>query len=609
MKTKDRFWLPINLWNLNEVFTTESISPISFYKIREFGNPVNRNQEIEDENNLILYKTKRKSNILIEIGRELLDEKDLQKIKENEWKYVYPKTIYLRKGLFKVYFASRDILNEFRNNTFLLLEVKTINKYYNEDNQSKSSLVIDEKIKSEGKEVIYKKDLLFFGEQKMQPFFDKAFNQIKGLIYGYLIGSIGSLDDKEQGFVTDLTNLKNSIGGIHTDIVLLEQYSNLWLRNIRKQIKDCSKGYFEVFNQNTTVFDMLLLRLEEIDNLNKMRCNDLDKQKKTNYKREYEQIQEDLEKLHIELYKFESKYNITSKREELQKIKNQEKQNGRCKSKEREYFKKGTEEYDRKRELKQIIEEFETNSEYAQYKEKIEQLEEQIKSYQFGYTQYDTSINEQFNRISEYIHDLVRKVNDFFISKNNKTTDFPDISFGFDMRRLSKYYSINIQQYTDFSIQLPKVFVDKFSENEQTLLNLALNSVLSFPQGRLGNYSEQNILDILINIGKELPDSSEKTVLREYYKYRKAETDTFNFPENQVLANLIVFLIKLQGHEQINKMLVAKNVTYKQIAFMFYGAYVGFANMPKTFTNIIFGSNNENMFEYIDNYLFSNYLK
>ena len=50
-------WLPIELWNLNELFTTESISPISFYRERNFGNPVNRNQGIiEDTNNLILFR-------------------------------------------------------------------------------------------------------------------------------------------------------------------------------------------------------------------------------------------------------------------------------------------------------------------------------------------------------------------------------------------------------------------------------------------------------------------------------------------------------------------------------------------------------------------------
>ncbi|KAA6324860.1 hypothetical protein EZS27_025860 [termite gut metagenome] len=614
-QTKDKFWLPINLWNLNEVFSTESISPISFYGIRGFGNPVNRNQEkIEDTNNLILFDDEVKSDILLNISTELLDKNYLTEIPQDKKakmklkSFEYSKTIYLKKGLFKVYFASQDMLKEFLNNTFLLLELKTISKYYSSGNQSESSFVVDEKINTKRQRAFYQSKLLS-DRQDLQPFFDKAFNQIKGLIYGYLIGSIGSLNDKEQGLVTDLTNLKNSIGGIHTDIVLSEQNSDSWLSDIQKQVKDCSKRYFEVFNQNMTVFDTLLLRLKEVDNLNEMRCKDLAKQKSSNYKEEYEQIQKDLEKLRRELYEFETKYGVTSKRAELREIKNQEKQNRQRKGEEREYFKESTLKSERKKDLKKNIKEFEKNPEYAQYKEKIERFKEQLRNYQFGYTQYDTSINEQFNRISEYIHDLVRKVTNFFISKNNQTIELPDISFEFDMKKTSEYYSTNNQKYTDFSIQLPKTFGAKFSEREQTLLKVTLNSVLSFPQGRLGNYSEENILEILKRIGEHLIESSEKQVLREYYMYRIAKTDVFNFPENQVLANLIVFLMKLQGYDQINKMLVSKNIAHKQLAFMFYGAYVGFANMPKTFTNIIFDSNNEKMFEYIDNYLFSNYLK
>lgn len=99
-----------------------------------------------------------------------------------------------------------------------------------------------------------------------------------------------------------------------------------------------------------------------------------------------------------------------------------------------------------------------------------------------------------------------------------------------------------------------------------------------------------------------------KQTLRDYYKYRIGKNDTFNFPENSIMANIIVFLMKLNGHYQINKMLVAKNIHNRQIAFLLYGAYLGFANMPKTFTNIIFDSDNTELFRYIDNYLFNNYI-
>ena len=604
--TENSFWIPINLWNLNELFTTESISPISFYKERDFGNPVNRNQEkIEDENNLILFDDSVQNEILLKISPELLNVQSLTENSDKKAKsksFEYPKTIYLKNGLFKLYFNSQEKLNEFLNNTFMLSEVKTVNKY-------KSDFVVDETISKKRQKAIFQPQLIS-NKNEIQPFFDKAFNQFKGLIYGYLIGTIGTLGDKEQGLVSDLSKLKNTVGSIHTDIVLSEQYSNIWLINIRKQVKDCQKSYFDNFGKQSDVLDTLLLRLEEIDNLNKMRCADLSKQKSPTYKRDYEVEQENLEKAKRKLYKFECEHNITPLKKELAHIKQEEVDNGKAKGKTREYYKKGSYEYNRKQELKQLIAELESNYEYQELKKEIEIQEERVRNFQFGFTQYDSSITEQFSRISEYLHEITKKTTNFFLSKNNKSNDLPDISFKIDIAKLANCYFSCGKKYTDFSVIFPKSLTEKLTETELNLLTVSANSILLQPQGRLGSFSEQKILDIIQKIGENLPkESEERKTLRDYYAYRIGKNDNFSFPENQVLANLIVFLMKLGGHEQINKMLVAKNIPHKQIAFLLYGAYVGFANMPKTFTNVIFDSNNFELYDYIDNYLKEKYEK
>ncbi len=56
-------------------------------------------------------------------------------------------------------------------------------------------------------------------------------------------------------------------------------------------------------------------------------------------------------------------------------------------------------------------------------------------------------------------------------------------------------------------------------------------------------------------------------------------------------------------------MLIAKSVKNKKVAFMLYGAYTGFANLPKTFTNLIFDSENHKLQYFIDNYLFNTLIK
>ncbi|MDE5421518.1 hypothetical protein L3073_04815 [Ancylomarina sp. DW003] len=602
---KKCFWIPINIWNLNELFTTESISPISFYRVREFGNPVNRNQEkVEDPNKLILFDNVVKSDILLKISPDLLNFQCLTEIKSNKKaklkSFEYSKTIYLKSGLFNVYFSNQGKLDEFLNNTFMLLEVKSVNKY-------KSDFVIDETISTQRQEATYQQQLMS-EENKVQPFFDKAFNQIKGLIYGYLIGSIGTLGEKEQGLISSLSKLKNAIGGIHTDIVMVNQYSNFWIINVRKQIKDCHKSYSDNFGKQSDILELLLLRLEEIDSLNIMRCSDLEKQSSPNYKRDYETEQERLEKAKRELYKYESKYEIAPLREELERIKQDEKNKGIAKGKTREYYKKDSYEFNRKQELKRLINDLENEHEYQELKKAVGIQIEKVRNFQFGFTQYDTSITEQFSRISEQLYEIIKRTTSSFLSKSNQSNDFSDISFEIDISKLTNFYCNPKTKYADFSVKFPEKIVERFTKTELKLLTVSINSLLSQPQGQLGNFSEQNILDVIKSIGEHLPESLDKQILRDYYMYRDGKNDNFIFPENIVLGNLIVFLMKLNGHEQINKMLLTKNIEEKYIAFMFYGAYVGFANMPKTFTNIVFDSNNSELTNGIDNYLFSNVL-
>ena len=600
---KNSLWLPIELWNLNELFTTESISPISFYRERNFGNPVNRNQGmIEDTNNLILFDDAVQNSILMEVSNTLLDSNFLTEIKSTKKgkfkSFEYSKTIYLKNGNFNIHFSSGEKLNEFLNNTFMLLEVKTTNKYKNE-------LSVIEVMPE--KKAFYQSKLIS-DKSRLEPFFDRAFNQIKGLIYGYLIGSIGTLGEKEQSLVSDLLKLKNSIGSVHTEIALSEEYNGFWLINIRKQVKDCQKSYFDNFGKQSDVLDTLQLRLEEIDNLNKMRCNELSKQKSPSYKRDFEKEQNSLEKIKQTLYKYEDENEITSLREEFEQIKQEEKRKGELKGKTREYYKIGTEEYDRKQELKNLISRLEENEEYQKIKREVNIYEERLRNFQFGMTQFDTSITEQFSRISEYLHEITKNTTNYFLSINNKSNKFPEISFKIDILRLADFYSNRKSEYEDFSVVFPSSLVSNLNEFELQLLSITVNSILSKPQGRLGNFSEQNILEIIKDIGEHLPESVFKQTLRDYYKYRIGKNDTFNFPENPVMANILVFLMKLNGHDQINKMLVAKNIHNRQIAFLLYGAYLGFANMPKTFTNIIFDSDNTELFSYIDNYLFNNYI-
>ena len=77
--------------------------------------------------------------------------------------------------------------------------------------------------------------------------------------------------------------------------------------------------------------------------------------------------------------------------------------------------------------------------------------------------------------------------------------------------------------------------------------------------------------------------------LREYWKYKNQKSMRFDIPENMpVLQAIMSFFIKPYGFEQIERFMLNKKYSKKAHAFMLWGASRGFAELPKTFTNVIY---------------------
>lgn len=62
------------------------------------------------------------------------------------------------------------------------------------------------------------------------------------------------------------------------------------------------------------------------------------------------------------------------------------------------------------------------------------------------------------------------------------------------------------------------------------------------------------------------------------------------------------FFIKAQGFDQIERFMLNRKYKLKEYAFMLWGAYIGFAAIPKTFTSIIF--NNQSIDKELEDFLF-----
>ncbi len=611
-KIKKGFWIPLESWNLNEIFITESISPLSFYEKRNFGNKVSRSQEkTEGSGYLVLFKKEIKNDILLFVHSDAIDnqfifplsKKLVKKVgsENNLSVFAYPKTIFLRKGNFELLFSRQEIRDKFLANAFMLLEVKAVSKYF-EVGLNQHVFI---KSINDFPDIVTFQHALVVPDRK-QPFFDKVVNHIKGYLYGYVIGKVGSFSTEEQNLLSGILAFKNSTGGTRTNLVLSESYSNVWLINLKSELSKIKTSQNKIFaSESTSMFDTIELRLNEIDSLNRMRCDELRRQKDPRYRVEYESFTKRLENEKIKLYKIETKLGIRGAIEELQQIKDLERENGGSVGKARKYFKIGTPQYERKQELNRIIKSYDGNPEIEMQKHTIEQLTQELNKFTFGYTIYDTSLDEQFNRISDSINDLYKKTTNHFICSKNKSLDIPSfLGTRFDIEGMLTNYQDGNDSYGEYLISLDDSILDALSEDDKSLLRISINAILSMPQGYIGSISEEKILKIITMIGRQLPEGKSRQILQQYYLYRINEKDTFEFPEDGIIRVIIVFLMKTNGFDQMNKMLVNKNIDRKDIAYLLWGAFIGFANLPKTFTNIIFESNNNALFEHIDNYLF-----
>jgi len=242
-------------------------------------------------------------------------------------------------------------------------------------------------------------------------------------------------------------------------------------------------------------------------------------------------------------------------------------------------------------------------------------LQEKIK---FGRTEFDTSVEEQYFKISEYITDLL-----FFVNKNlresKQSSSYPNIdNVMFNIQKLTYHWEnpANFNVNINFIDSLEVVLVNEFSEFDKYLYISIVNTLLAYSKmdNENLNLESTNLIFYLLEYleGSNYINVEEcKDVINDLkilIEYRSNKISKYQFPKNIILLGFICFIFKLNSLGELTQLIYSNNINDSYIAYSFYAAYHGFANLPKTFTNIILDGNNERLAQYIDNYLFSNYL-
>ena len=136
----------------------------------------------------------------------------------------------------------------------------------------------------------------------------------------------------------------------------------------------------------------------------------------------------------------------------------------------------------------------------------------------------------------------------------------------------------------------------------QCYFNILLKSILSSTTAKqLSEHSVLLVLEESAKLFKSMPLSKENSgkmilnTLREYWSYKNQRIDSFNIPEGMpVLQSIMSFFVKPLGFDQIERYMMIKKFSSKAYAFMLWGAWIGFADMPKTFTNVLYQNDNIN---------------
>lgn len=551
-----KYYIEISSWNLLESFVTESISPFSFYLGRNFGNSLSRylSGEKEKANYLILSLDDLGGDYSLIVDEKLIEHDLLYPVPGMKRAFTYPKTIYYKKGYVKFRFGTSNLLESLISESKILLEIKCLEKYVS-DFCIKSKKVTD-------RPTISRLEESFSFEKESYIGFDNNYNKIKGALVGYTRGQYTTSDDATLKLQNNLRDIKNTFGGMNTQIMMSDVFDEN--SDLSDRIRNCEEQYLQTVGKNNS-FNVLLDQYKEVINLAKMRSEE----KKQSYSNLHK---DDLlhEKTYIEncISRIEESYNIIDVRKELDSIKALEKANGERIGKSRLYFKKESVEYERKKQLKNIIEEFENgNAEYVQYKKRLYQIDQEMND---DSTKYDNLLSSIFIRISDILNDLIKNVSSI---TNGGIVDLSNVS-------ISK--SLYLSGNTD--------------DPEICYFNILLNCILNNTTTKqLSEHSVLLVLEESAKLFKSTPISREDSgkmilnTLREYWSYKNQRVDSFTIPEDMpVLQSIMSFFVKPLGFDQIERYMMIKNFRSKAYAFMLWGAWIGFADMPKTFTNVLY---------------------
>jgi len=495
-------------------------------------------------------------------------------IKKSKTLFTYSKTVFYKKGSVSFRFSSEGLLNALVAESQILFEVKCVEKY------SADFYV----------EMAIKNDNPFSFQQGEYIWQDNCFDKVKGAIVAYTQGVVSTTDADTQVLVVQIKELKNSFAGLNTSIMVNGSSVANAVAFIRA-IKECQKLYTRKISTTTNLFDILVQQFREVVNLASMREQEIRRYKSSDNSKQIEKLQKEKEELENKLFEMEVEENLIDLKQQLEEIKSEEKRRGEAQGKKRVYFKEGSEEYERKQFLKAEIKKFESeHEEYQRLKQQIADIKQQISGLTNAPITYDAALGALFVRISDIINDLLRNVN-----LNSEREPSCDVDFSVFGTEDLPYIKLNVAscsmaELDFFNATLKECLCMECEKISETyILELITLSANAFKTSASADTEE----------GRTILDT-----LRTYWNYKHNKVPMFEIPQHlPVFCSMMAFFIKPFGFDQMERYMLNRNIVNKQYGFMLWGAAMGYAALPNTFTNMLY--NDENIYHGMDEYLLS----
>lgn len=143
------------------------------------------------------------------------------------------------------------------------------------------------------------------------------------------------------------------------------------------------------------------------------------------------------------------------------------------------------------------------------------------------------------------------------------------------------------------------VYLNPKADNEFIFI---INAILKFAKSNKGPAQKAMILQIVEEIGNGYSKRGRETLL---YQYLENRIDVYSLDNasNLVMKNFVAFVFNPDSLEKLDSFLTSKEVEERWMAFSFWGAHNGFANISRNYIRDIFNSNNIELQNYIDSYL------